>query len=202
MKSARRRDGADTARTGNAPFGAMTLPGARVTLRSLTSADVPAIYGFFADRAVTRYWSRSPMTEIAQAEALLRDITAGYRTGERLQLGIERHGDRALVGTCTLFHFYRGSRRAEVGYALGSPYWGQGLMHDALQTLLAFAFDDLNLNRVEADIDPLNAASARTLERLGFVSEGRLRERWIVDGVISDTEIYGLLRNEWRRPAG
>lgn len=189
---------ADRPRASPAPS---PLRGRRVTLRRLTLADAPAIFGLFRDPAVTRYWSRPPMTQLAQARALIREVRAGYRSGDSLQFGIERDGDRTLVGTCTLFHFNAGSRRAEIGYALGSAWWGQGLMHDALQALLRYAFDDLGLHRLEADIDPRNAASARSLARLGFVKEGHLRERWIVAGVVSDTDLYGLLRGEWRRPA-
>ena len=70
-------------------------------------------------------------------------------------------------------------------------------MNEALQTLVAYAFTTLNLNRLEADIDPRNTASAKTLERLGFQQEGYLRERWIVGDEISDTAFYGLLRREW-----
>ena len=63
--------------------------------------------------------------------------------------------------------------------------------------LFRSGFIELSLNRVEADIDPRNAASAKTLERLGFVKEGFLRERWVVDGEVSDSGIYGLLRRDW-----
>jgi RimJ/RimL family protein N-acetyltransferase len=71
-------------------------------------------------------------------------------------------------------------------------------MHEALQALLRYAFQTLDLNRLEADIDPRNVASAKTLERLGFQKEGHLRERWIVNDEISDTWLYGLLRREWQ----
>jgi ribosomal-protein-alanine N-acetyltransferase len=71
-------------------------------------------------------------------------------------------------------------------------------MHEALQALLDFGFGELDLNRIEADIDPRNSASARTLERLGFTKEGYLRERWIVGEEVSDTALYGLLRREFR----
>jgi RimJ/RimL family protein N-acetyltransferase len=170
-----------------------------VALRPVRHVDAPALFDLFADAEVTRYWSRPPMTHLAQARALVRDVRAGYRTGELLQFGIARAEDDTIVGTCTLFHFHPRSRRAELGYALGRPHWGQGLMHEALQRLLAYAFDDLDLARLEADIDPRNERSARALERLGFVKEGLLRERWIVAGVVSDSEVYGLLRREWRR---
>jgi RimJ/RimL family protein N-acetyltransferase len=71
-------------------------------------------------------------------------------------------------------------------------------MQEALAALIDYGFTTLNLNRIEADIDPLNAASAKTLLRQGFVKEGFLRERWIVNGVKSDTEIFGLLASEWQ----
>ena len=104
-----------------------------------------------------------------------------------------------FVGNCTLHHFHDASRRAEIGYALARPFWGQGYMHEALQSLVTYAFEQLDLNRLEADIDPRNASSARSLDRLGFRKEGHLRERWIVNGEVSDTGYYGLLRSDWRR---
>jgi RimJ/RimL family protein N-acetyltransferase len=57
----------------------------------------------------------------------------------------------------------------------------------------------MGLNRIEADIHPDNLASARTLDKLGFVREGLLRERWIVEGEISDTVLYGLLLSDWSK---
>ena len=70
-------------------------------------------------------------------------------------------------------------------------------MQEALQALLAFAFTDLDLHRLEADIDPRNAASKAALVRLGFQEEGLLRERWIVGDEVSDSALYGLLQRDW-----
>ena len=70
-------------------------------------------------------------------------------------------------------------------------------MHEALSALLDYAFTELKLNRVEADTDPRNERSVRLLERLRFSKEGLFRERCIVDGEISDSAMYGLLRREW-----
>lgn len=70
-------------------------------------------------------------------------------------------------------------------------------MHGALQALPDHGFGALDLNRVEADIDPRNAGSERTLRRPGFQWEGVLRERWIVAGKVSDTGLCGLLRRDW-----
>ncbi|MFO1303144.1 MAG: GNAT family N-acetyltransferase [Burkholderiales bacterium] len=194
-KTSRAADGADAKPAYRMP----TLDAARVVLRPLRTDDVYAIFGIFSDAEVTRYWSRPPMTHLAQARTLLRAMRDGNRTGERLQFGIERRSDAILMGTCTLFNFSPQNRRAEVGYVLGRPFWRQGYMHEAMQRMLHHAFEDLDLVRLEADIDPRNRPTARTLERLGFVKEGYLRERWIVAEVVSDTELYGLLRREWIR---
>lgn len=175
----------------------MSLAARRVTLRKLTEDDAPALYALFSHPEVMRYWSRSAMVDPAQADQLIDQVLADYQSGESLPLGIERKSDQALVGNCALFNFHEASRRAEIGYALGRPYWGLGYMHEALQALLSYAFDQLALNRLEADIDPSNTSSARSLERLGFIKEGHLRQRWIVNGEVSDTGFYGLLRSDW-----
>jgi [ribosomal protein S5]-alanine N-acetyltransferase len=180
-------------------FDPVTLLATRVSLRWLTPEDAPAIFDLFSHPEVTRFLSRPAMVEREQATQLLKDILAGYDNGDCLQLGIERRDSRALIGTCTLMHFHRTSRRAELGYVLGRPHWGAGLMHEALQAFVGYAFDCLALNRLEADIDPRNHASARSLGRLGFVKEGHLRERWVVAGEVSDTGFYGLLRNDWMK---
>jgi [ribosomal protein S5]-alanine N-acetyltransferase len=65
--------------------------------------------------------------------------------------------------------------------------------------VLSYAFDVLQLERIEADIDPRNTASCRLVERLGFKQEGLLRNRWRVNGEICDSAYYGLLKNEFIR---
>ena len=170
----------------------------RVRLRQIEESDADALFAIHSDLEVARYQSKPAMTERAQAEELVARIRAGYEDGRSLQLGIERKEDGVLIGYCLLFNFHEESRRAEIGYGLGRPHWGRGYMHEALIALLEIAFGTLGLNRLEADIDPRNSPSARSLERLGFRKEGYLRERWIVNGEVSDTALFGLLRSEWR----
>jgi len=179
-------------------FDRLTLSTPRLQLRPLVASDARALYAIFSDALVMRYWSTPPWTDLTQAEARIADETEGMHAGRSLRLALVRTGDDALVGTCSLFSFNEACRRAEIGYALARSAWGAGLMHEALQALVGFAFDALRLHRLEADIDPRNTASASSLERLGFVKEGHLRERWIVDGEVSDSVLYGLLQSDWR----
>ncbi len=96
-----------------------------------------------------------------------------------------------------MFRIQTESRRAEIGYYLARPHWGNGYNHEALTRIVEYGFVDLDLNRIEADIDPQNVASVKAVRRLGFLDEGLLRERWIVAGTVSDSLIVGLLRSDW-----
>lgn len=178
-------------------FHELHLTTPRLHLRPLTPADAPALYATFADPETARYWSTSPWASIEEAHKLIAKDMSALPAGEYLRLGLERRDSGELIGVCSLFQWVRPCRRAELGFGMHRAHWRQGLMHEALCELLRFGFDALELNRVEADVDPRNVASVRRLERLGFVKEGHLRERWIVDGEVSDTSLYGLLRSDW-----
>jgi len=125
----------------------------------------------------------------------IRDVNQG----DIMKWGVALNSDDRVIGTVTLFHVDLDNGRAEVGYALAHAYWHQGYIHEALQALFKFAFEVLRLRRLEADVDPRNEASIRTVERLGFQQEGFLRERWHVDGEIQDARFYGLLAREWKK---
>lgn len=167
----------------------------RLTLRWLEERDAAAQFAIFSDPEVTRYWSRPAWTEMTQAQDHIARALASYADGDALCFGVELEGQ--LIGNVSLFAFSEQSRRCEVGYALNSRHWGQGYTGEALRAVLDYGFRELGLNRIEADIDPRNLASARVVERLGFRKEGVLPERWIVHGEPADSAIYGLLRRYW-----
>ncbi|NUS38709.1 MAG: GNAT family N-acetyltransferase [Lysobacter sp.] len=177
------------------------VPGNRLRLRPPRADDADAVFALFADPAVARYWSRPVMTARAEAEAQLARYEEGFATRESLTWAIAMAEDDALVGCCALFRIDSQHRRAEIGYALRADRWGQGLAREAVALMLGWSFDTLGLHRVEADIDPRNAASRGLLQRLGFRSEGLLRERYWVNDEINDTEWFGLLAREWRATA-
>ncbi|MDF2626767.1 MAG: putative N-acetyltransferase [Symbiobacteriaceae bacterium] len=178
-------------------FDQVTLRTARLVLRPLREDDASDLFEIFSDPAVMRFWSTPPWSSAEMANHFIARTNAALASGEYLQIGIERQTDGRIIGTCSLFSFSEQCKRAEVGYALAHAAWGHGFMHEALSALLDWAFSDVGLNRIEADIDPRNEASARTLRRLGFQEEGFLRERWIVNGEVTDTALYGLLRRDW-----
>ena len=179
---------------------ANTLPiimSPRVVLRWICEDDVDSLYNVFSDPQVARYWSAPPLANREAAAEMQREIAAGNERGTILKWGLALRESNTLIGTATLFNLNLDNGRAELGYAMARAHWGEGYMTEALQALILHAFHVMQLRRLEADVDPRNSASIRTLERLGFQREGFLRERWHVNGEIQDALFYGLLRREW-----
>ena len=177
------------------------LRGKRARLRGPTVDDTDDLFALFSDPEVMRYWSRAPMRERGEAEGLIGEMREAFERRELINWVVADHEDR-VIGTCTLFHFDPRHRRAEVGYALRSDHWGRGLASEAVSLAIDWALRTLDLHRVEADIDPRNEASRRVLERLGFRSEGVLRERFFVGDSATDSELFGVLASEWRARRG
>jgi ribosomal-protein-alanine N-acetyltransferase len=174
-----------------------TIDTSRLSLRSIRTDDVDNFYAIYSNAEVMRYWSTPPLPNREAASKLITEIDEGFKRRELLKWGIALRTDDKLIGSVTIFHPEFTHRRAEIGYALGRPHWGKGYMQETLKAVLNYAFTVLNMHRIEADVDPRNTASIRTLERLGFQREGYLRERWQVNGEIQDAFFYGLLRPDW-----
>lgn len=174
-----------------------TLHSGHLVLRWLDEADLDALYAIFSDAQALRYWSHPPFATTRDAVRYLDGIRAGFRDDRLYQWGIARREDNAVIGTATLNHIDRGNRRAEIGFILAREHWGRGHVQEILPVLIDHAFGAMGLHRLEADVDPRNEASLKALRRLGFVEEGRLRERWYVGGEPQDSVLLGLLAPEW-----
>jgi ribosomal-protein-alanine N-acetyltransferase len=173
-----------------------TLRSARLTLRPFTPDDTDAIFAVLGNPRVMRYWDSPPWKERAQAERFIANSAREQQEGTGARFAVERAADGVLIGQCSFFRWNPSFRSAGIGYCLDDAAWGQGFGTEAVGAVLRWAFDTLDLNRVQAELDTRNPASARLLEKLGFVREGTLREDCIVDGEVSDSWVYGLLRRE------
>jgi [ribosomal protein S5]-alanine N-acetyltransferase len=94
-------------------------------------------------------------------------------------IGFELHEDVERVG-------------AEVGYWLGRPFWGRGIMSTALRAATLHAFQAFDITRIYATPFAQNAASARVLEKAGYKFEGRMRRAVIKNGVVHDSLLYAI----------
>ena len=177
------------------------IRGARVYLRVPSMQD----YAAWAElRALSRQhltpwepqWARDELTR----SAFRRRLRAAQRDA-RDDLGysylIFAEAPLRLVGGLNISNVRRGiAQMASIGYWIGAPYTGRGLMTEAVRTVAAFAFSALRLHRLEAACLPANAPSMRVLEKAGFQPEGQARKYLKIDGRWQDHNLYALLRDD------
>jgi RimJ/RimL family protein N-acetyltransferase len=175
-----------------------TLHTSRLRLRPFTGADAAALFALHSNAHVLRYWDSPPWSDPARAERFLVVSRQMAEDGSGARLAMDRVSDGVFIGWCGLTRWNPEHRSASMGYCLDDAAWGHGYATEGARALLQWAFDTLDLNRVQAEADTRNVASARVLEKLGFLREGTLREDCVVNGDVSDSWVYGLLRREWQ----
>ena len=176
-----------------------TLHTSGLRLRPVTDADAEALFALHSSAPVLRYWDAPPWAERARADRFIAASRQMAEDGTGARLVIDRASDGAFVGWCSLTRWNPDHRSAALTYILQEAAWGNGYATAAAQALLRWAYDTSDLNRVQAEADTRNAASTRVLEKLGFVREGMLREDCVVNGEVSDSWVYGLIRRDWQR---
>lgn len=168
----------------------------RLSLRPVTAADLPDLMAVNGDPDVVGFLPYAAWAGLPDAQAWLGRMQALEAAGTGRQYVLVLRDAGVVVGTVLLFRFEAGSARAELGYALARSQWGRGLMKEALAAFCAHLFDSAGVRRLEAEVNPDNRASHALLLSLGFVVEGRLRQRWVAKGRAYDVNSYGLLRGE------
>jgi RimJ/RimL family protein N-acetyltransferase len=175
-----------------------TIVTERLRLRPFADADAEELYTLQSNPIVLRYWDAPPWSDRERATAFISMCRQIEVEGSGARVAIELLDNDSFIGWCGLTRWNPTFRSASLGYCFSEAAWGHGFATESAQAVLEWAFDTLDLNRVQAETDTRNAASARVLEKLGFAREGTLREDCIVDGVVSDSWVFGLLRREWR----
>lgn len=179
-------------------LSAPTLHTARLRLRPFNDSDADALFALHSNAYVLRFWDAPPWGERSRADQFVTTCREIAEAGTGTRLAVDRVSDGAFIGWCSLTRWNSIYASASMGYCFDDAAWGRGYATEAARALLQWAFDTLQINRVQAEADTRNAASARVLEKLGFVREGTLREHCVVNGEVSDSWVYGLLRRDWQ----
>ncbi|RXJ71579.1 GNAT family N-acetyltransferase [Veronia nyctiphanis] len=174
-------------------FTLQQLETERLFLRPLQPMDVDDLKEIYSDRDTIKYWGMHPIHERADISNIVKDATEAMASGTKLTLGVFECSSMKLVGLVLFFNLIDTSRRGEIGYALNRNYRRKGYMKEAMQSVIAYLFDEVGVRRIEADINPENKDSAKLLSSLNFEHEGTLKGRWEFDGKINDSQLYGLL---------
>ena len=165
---------------------------ARLTLRPIRFDDSEELYKSFSDPETMRFWTEPAHQSIDQTRAFVARAVGPSDQGRVWAITL---GDDRARGFISLYG--RREKIIGLGYMLASDLRGQGYVTEACAAALAYAFDDWQMHKVKADLDPRNDASVAVLGRLGFTKEGQVRQDFLYAGKYVDTAHYGLLREEW-----
>ena len=163
----------------------MNLTTPRLSLRPMTQADAPALHAILSDPEAMRFWHRPPIVRLAVVEELVREQIAA---GPAYLYWTVWHGEDA-IGSCDLSLIRPEDGEAQAGFLFRRDQWGQGFAGEAMQAVIAYAFEALELDVLTAKTHADNGRARRLLERLGFVLD-RLEES---DAPAMDVAVY-LLR--------
>jgi ribosomal-protein-alanine N-acetyltransferase len=174
-----------------------TLETERLVLRQPELTDVTLVCHYLEDPAIADKMRSMPYPlTIAHAEAWVKDAHERAAKGEGYVFAIDRKPDGLLIGSAR-FYFDAENNRGDIGYWLGTPFWGQGYMTEVAGRLIQLGFEDFGVNRIYATYFPRNPASRRMMEKVGMTYEGTYRQHWLKNGVYEDWAMCGILRSEY-----
>ena len=168
----------------------------RLWLRQATQKDAEAGFAVFSDPKVTQFHNLDTFTQIDEAIGVIERRKKGFESGRGIRWGIACKSDNYLISSCG-FTWDREVTAAEVGYELASQFWRQGIMSEALRAMLQYGFGSKGLEFVIAEIMLENVASRRLLEKLGFQSQGVLKNHGFWKGEHHDLEQFRLTRTKF-----
>lgn len=170
----------------------------RLVIRALRLDDAQALAERRSDAKVAEFQSWTVPFSLERARSIVESVVAmdGPTAGEWWMVLITDADTGDTFGDVAI-HVGAEGRSAEVGYTLAAEHWGRGYLTEAMEAVVEYLFGGLGFVRVSATLHPDNVASARALERCGFVYEGRTRSSYWVDDDVSDDLLYGMVREDW-----
>ncbi len=175
-----------------------TLESERTILVPLHLDMAPHIFDMRTDDDVMRYIGRPKPVSIDEVITMVQSNLASIAKQEALLFGMVEKETNLHLGTVGFWRTKPEHFRAELGYMLRKSHWGKGLMAEGIAEVLKYSFTQTNIHSIEAEIDPKNTASARVLEKNGFVKEAYFKENFFWNGQFEDSAIYSLLKSNWK----
>lgn len=159
--------------------------------------DAVDLFAYASDPEVARYVLWEQHRSVEDSMRYLSFMLEKYERCDVAEWGLVHKQDGAFIGTCGFGWWDTLHRRAEIGYALSRAYWNRGLMTEAVRKVIAFGFEKMKLNRIEARCMPGNVASEKVMKKVGMEFEGIMRKQAFTKGTFHDLKMYSILREAY-----
>ena len=176
----------------------------RLILRRIREIDYIDMHEYSADSEVTKYLTWNPHASLSETKKYTSELQKRYNAGRFFDWGLVHKADGKFIGTCGLTTINLNSNSCEVGYVLAKQYWGMGLIPEALEQVMDFAFVYLGFERVEGRFIEGNTGSRRVMQKMGMVQERIEHNAFLVNGEYKTVYSYYTTREmfETRKYAG
>jgi ribosomal-protein-alanine N-acetyltransferase len=164
----------------------------RLSLRRVTTDDTAVFFALRTHPEVNRYINRPPGNSIEKTREWVDQRIQDFDNGKNVNWAICLKGTKDVMGSICLWNFSEDRLTCEIGYDLFPEYHGKGIMSDAIEHVILYAFDELNVDRIEAFTQHDNTASKKLLDKFGFHLESERR-----DSDNSNNRIYVLTRGKY-----
>lgn len=165
----------------------------RLTLRRVLPSDVKEMFELRSNPETMKYIPRPLVTNYDEALAHIKMMEDKIETNEGINWAITIKGDDKMLGVIGHYRIKPEHYRAEVGYMILPEYHGKGITTEAVQCVVDYGFNTMQLHSIEGVIDPENEASQRVLQKCGFVKEAHFKENEFYDGKFIDAVVYSKL---------
>ncbi|MCH4221751.1 MAG: GNAT family N-acetyltransferase [Solobacterium sp.] len=177
--------------------GTVRLETERMILRRITNDDVQQVYDNWAsDPAVTEFLTWPPHADTGVTEEIVKSWVDSYDRPDFYHWGMELKSTHELIGNISTVGMNEQIGEVVIGYCMGTAWWHQGYMSEALQRIMDFFFDEVQVNRIQSDHDPHNPHSGMVMQKCGLKYEGTLKQHAHNNQGIVDDCIYGLTAAE------
>ena len=165
----------------------------RLILRRVLPSDVKEMFELRSNPETMKYIPRPLVTNYDEALAHIKMMEDKIETNEGINWAITIKGDDKMLGVIGHYRIKPEHYRAEVGYMILPEYHGKGITTEAVQCVVTYGFNTMQLHSIEGVIDPENEASQRVLQKCGFVKEAHFKENEFYDGKFIDAVVYSKL---------
>ena len=165
----------------------------RLILRRVLPSDVKEMFELRSNPETMKYIPRPLVTNYDEALAHIKMMEDKIETNEGINWAITIKGDDKMLGVIGHYRIKPEHYRAEVGYMILPEYHGKGITTEAVQCVVDYGFNTMQLHFIEGVIDPENEASERVLQKCGFVKEAHFKENEFYDGKFIDAVVYSKL---------
>lgn len=167
----------------------------RLTLRDLRLTDASEIYRMRSNGRVNQFIPRPLMNTLEASVELIEKTQLAYKNKEAIAwAGILRESN-TIIGTCGFNQIDVPNLRAEIGGELSTEFWGKNIALEAVQAIIQFGFDTMQLHTIEAKVSPDNRGAVYLLETLGFIKEAHYKDRGFFNGKFLDMAVYTKFGN-------